>query len=92
VIAAYEPVLLGYEPGPWLKNLKRFLVSVIALSNRSAMENARPSLAVFNSTSLDGVDAMMVKPGISQQEANSDGLVFETISAIARWPTCHLGA
>jgi hypothetical protein len=34
---------------------------------------------------------MMVRPGISQQEANSDGFVFEMIPAIARWPTCRLG-
>ena len=34
---------------------------------------------------------MMVRPCIAQQEANSDGFVFEMISAIARWPTCRLG-
>jgi hypothetical protein len=35
---------------------------------------------------------MMVGPGISPQEANSDGFVFEMICAIARLATCGLGS
>jgi hypothetical protein len=34
--------------------------------------------------------AMMVKPGSSQQEANSARFVFDMFPEIARWPTFHL--
>ena len=47
-----KPVLSGYEPGPLLKKLKLFLVSMIVLSNRSVMEKASPFIIVYNLISI----------------------------------------